>query len=232
MTNISLSKRLSAAAAEVRAGSVVADVGCDHGKLSAYLILSGRAAAAVATDIRPEPLARAAALFSSLGITQRAQTLLCDGLAGVDVAALNDVIIAGLGGECIAGIIERAPALKNCDKKLILVPASRHGELRRYLAAAGFGICAETAVCECAHHYSVISAFYGAAPRALTDVEALCGLVDPGTADGCAYIKAQCARERRALAGYAGGAAPDPNELCRRRNLIAALTAKTEEKSL
>ena len=62
---ISLTRRLRAAADLVRYGSVAADVGCDHGKLSAYLLDSGRAEFVYATDIRKQPLAKAAALLSS-----------------------------------------------------------------------------------------------------------------------------------------------------------------------
>lgn len=57
-----LDARLLAAAAYVRRGALVADIGCDHGKLAVYLARTGAARRVVAADIRPAPLARARAL--------------------------------------------------------------------------------------------------------------------------------------------------------------------------
>ncbi len=53
---IKLTERLSAVARLVRADSVLADVGCDHGFLPAYLLLNGKIKGAVASDIHEGPL--------------------------------------------------------------------------------------------------------------------------------------------------------------------------------
>ena len=50
-----LDARLAAAAAYVRPGSAAADVGCDHGKLAAYLAASGRCPRVIASDVRAQP---------------------------------------------------------------------------------------------------------------------------------------------------------------------------------
>ena len=53
-----LDARLAAAANYVRPGRAAADIGCDHGKLSAWLAGSGRCPRVFACDLRPGPLGK------------------------------------------------------------------------------------------------------------------------------------------------------------------------------
>ena len=48
-----LDERLTAAAALVREGEPVADIGCDHGKLTAVLAASGKYPKVIGADLRP-----------------------------------------------------------------------------------------------------------------------------------------------------------------------------------
>ena len=50
-----LDARLSAAAELVRPGEPVADIGCDHGKLTAVLAASGKYPKVIGADLRPGP---------------------------------------------------------------------------------------------------------------------------------------------------------------------------------
>ena len=54
-----LDARLTAAAELVRPGQPVADIGCDHGKLTAVLAASGRYPKVIGADLRPGPLSKA-----------------------------------------------------------------------------------------------------------------------------------------------------------------------------
>ena len=54
-----LSKRLTAVAALVTAGSFIADIGTDHGYVPIYLMKHGRIRGAVAADVNQGPLERA-----------------------------------------------------------------------------------------------------------------------------------------------------------------------------
>ncbi len=185
---ISLSRRLKTAADLVRSGSVTADVGCDHGKLSAYLLDSGRAAFVYATDIRKQPLEKAAALLSSERYRGKHACVLTDGLNGLPADAVTDVIIAGLGDDVTEKIISEAPWLRDVSKRLILVPSSRHEKVRQFLAASGFTVKEEYAVSERRHVYTVMAAEYTGTIRCLGVREKWLGGIDASSEDGKEYI--------------------------------------------
>ena len=76
-----LDARLSAAAELVRPGQPVADIGCDHGKLTAVLAASGKYPKVIGADLRPGPLAKAAQTLEYAGCKDRAELRLGDGLS-------------------------------------------------------------------------------------------------------------------------------------------------------
>ena len=142
-----LSERLSLIASLVPQGASVCDVGTDHGLLPAYLFLKGGMRSVSATDINEAPLERAKKSLKRYR-AEGVNLILCDGLAEIDPALDDSVIIAGMGGEVIGGIIDRAEFLKSDKVTLILQPMTGADELRGYLAQNGFNIEAEPCVCE------------------------------------------------------------------------------------
>ncbi len=110
-----LTPRLAAVAAWVPQDARLADVGTDHGYLPVQLILEGRIPSAIATDIRPGPLAKAAETVEHSALAGRVELRLCDGLAAVSPQEVDAVTIAGMGGETILKILSAAPwALDKC----------------------------------------------------------------------------------------------------------------------
>ena len=149
------------AASLVSNGKTVCDVGCDHGKLSLYLVKSGRAERIIATDINKMPLQKAIDLFAEHGISDKAQFFLTDGLQNItDTADITHVVIAGLGGDTMAQIIENAPFIKDNKVQLVLLPAQSGDKIRHYLYTHGFDITSEHTVGENKKFYSVITAVY------------------------------------------------------------------------
>lgn len=156
-----IGSRLLMAASLVCDGKIVCDVGCDHGKLSLYLIKSGKAQHVIATDINKMPLQKAVDLFKENNISDRAEFLLTDGLQGIEnTDDITHVVIAGLGGETMAQIIENAAFIKKNKTKLVLVPAQSGSRIREYLYKNGFSITGETTVNEKKKFYSAITAEY------------------------------------------------------------------------
>jgi tRNA (adenine22-N1)-methyltransferase len=188
MSVVTLSKRLAVAAELVREGACVADVGCDHGKLSAFLLLSGKKTPFVyATDIRPLPLQKAKDLLNRIGMTDKSECVLTDGLDGIPGNSVDDVVIAGLGADVITSVIHRCAWLYDPTKRLILIPASKNERLRVFLSQEGFDTLSETAVYEHGHYYSVILASYSGNKRSISLREKWLGLIDCRERTGAGY---------------------------------------------
>ena len=198
--NLTLSKRLSLAAGLVRQGRRVADVGCDHGKLSAFLLQSKKTPFVYATDIRPLPLEKAKELLNECGLEDKSCCLLTDGLNGVPGDQVDDVVIAGIGADVTNHVISEAGWLYQEDKHLVLVPASKRERVRRFLAAEGFETDREIAVVDAGHCYSVMSVYYTGHKRELSVAEAWIGKIDVTTEDGKTYLKQVRKRMEEVLA--------------------------------
>lgn len=156
-----IGSRLLMAASLVEKGKIVCDVGCDHGKLSLYLIKENKACHVIATDINKSPLEKAIRLFKENELEEKADFLHTDGLTGIEkVQDITHVVIAGLGGETMAKIIQEAEFIKQNKVKLVLIPAQSGAKIRRFLLENGFDIFQENTVGENKKFYTAISAVY------------------------------------------------------------------------
>ncbi len=127
---IRLDQRLTAIANLVDYGKV-ADVGCDHGKLGYYLVSTDRASEVIATDISKPSLDKAKELAFENGVADVMQTRLCDGLGAVCSEEVDTVIIAGLGGDVISGILQRAREEGKTFGSFILSPNTHPEKVRK-----------------------------------------------------------------------------------------------------
>ncbi len=186
---LELSKRLSLIASLVNEGSSVCDVGTDHGYLPAFLHLSGKCKSVCATDINEKPLESARANLKRLGADVK--LILCDGLAGITRQDANTVIIAGMGGEVISGIIDRAPFLRDNTVSLILQPTTAAKELRQFLAQNGFAVENETALVENGKVYSIMCVRFADRSYNIDAVRAVIGVLKPDSNDAKTYIEKQ-----------------------------------------
>lgn len=153
-----LDARLAAAAAYVRPGRTVADIGCDHGKLSAWLAGSGRCPLVFACDLREGPLQKARETCAPWA--DRVVFRLGSGLKVLAPGEAQDIVIAGMGAETIMEILDAAPWVFDGRYNLILVPATKHSLLRRWLARRGFALQSETLCTAAGRWYAVMNARY------------------------------------------------------------------------
>lgn len=153
-----LDARLAAVAAYVRPGSTVADIGCDHGKLSAWLAGSGRCPLVFACDLREGPLQKARETCAPWA--DRVVFRLGSGLKVLAPGEAQDIVIAGMGAETIMEILDAAPWVFDGRYNLILVPATKHSLLRRWLARRGFALQSETLCTAAGRWYAVMNARY------------------------------------------------------------------------
>ena len=194
-----LDARLAAAYAFVRAGRVAADIGCDHGKLSAALAGSGRCPLVLACDLRPGPLEKARVTCAPYG--DKVQFRLGSGLAVLAPGEAEDIIIAGMGAETIIEILEAVPWVFDARYNLVLVPATKHSVLRRWLARRGFALAGETLCQAAGRWYAVMNARYTGTCREPDGLECLCGLTNgqPGCEDYYAQQNAKLKKYRLGL---------------------------------
>lgn len=187
-----LSLRLKTVASLVPVGSRVADVGTDHAYLPAYLISSGISSSVIACDKNTKPLRNAAKTVELVGCGDKISLRLSDGLEKVLPCEADAVIMAGMGGEVIAGIIERAQWLKD-GKLLILQPMTSPEYLRRYLYSSGYVITDETAVEDLGKVYTVMRVTSGN-EEVSDDVFYVTGKINAKTDMGKTYLKKQYIR--------------------------------------
>lgn len=168
-----LSSRLQAVADMVTQGARLVDVGCDHGYIPVYLIANNRIESAIACDINRGPLASCIALVEDMGLEDRIECVLSDGLAAIDGDSVDDIVIAGMGGELIADILDRCPYAR--DKHIILNPMTHPELARRWLYDNGYKIDNDIIVSDNGHHYSVLDARYTGIVTERTDIDYFLG---------------------------------------------------------
>jgi tRNA A22 N-methylase len=171
-----LNARLLAAAELVR-GEIIADIGSDHAYLPAWLVKNNKIKKAYAIDISVKCVERIKANLEKFNISQEIiEPVLSDGLNGFkhleisdssDLSDLTDIIIAGMGGETIAGIISDIInsidiiKIKNpADINFILQPNTKKEVLKEFLIENQFKILQEITVQDKKRFYTIISAEY------------------------------------------------------------------------
>ena len=194
-----LDARLTAAAELVLPGKPVADIGCDHGKLTAVLAASGKYPRVIGADLRPGPLAKAEQTLEHAGCKDRVELRLGDGLSVLSAGEVGTIVLAGVSAQTTWEIIEQAPSVSQVGgPRLVMVPATRHSELRRWLWEHGFALAADRPVQAAGRWYAVMAAEYTGEVRTPTFTECLFGRTAewPEGAGYAAWQKAKLPRFR------------------------------------
>jgi len=149
-----LSGRLLAIAEMVPPVDTVADIGCDHGKLAVWLVKNGRARRAVCGDISAPSLEKARKKAEEEGLSDRISARVGSGLSVLAPGEADAAVIAGMGGELIASILEAD--IGKAPDVLVLSCHSMADVLRGWLADNGFFFEDEALVEEGRHFYPVM----------------------------------------------------------------------------
>lgn len=204
---LALQPRLALLARLVPEGSRLTDVGTDHGYLPVSLLQQGRIASAIASDIGAEPLEHARRTAQQYGVTG-IDFRLCPGLSAIAPEETDVIVISGMGGETIITVLQEAPWTKDGQHTLLLQPMTKAADLRHWLADNGYTFTAEHLVADKGRIYPVLTVT-GGAHRALTEAEALCGvlLADDPLYDAC--LSEHAAKLRRWAEGLRCSSDPD-----------------------
>ena len=173
-----------AVASLVRAGSALADVGCDHGFLPAYLIENGMIKSAVASDINEKPLQSCRTLVNELGFADKISCVLSDGLENINPEEVDDIAFCGMGGELIAQLMDETPWVKDARFHFIFNAMTHPEILRQWLCENGFEIGRDFIVKEGRHYYSVFDAVYSGKPQNMNEEFYFLGKIDDYTHSG------------------------------------------------
>lgn len=155
-------------------GKGIIDVGTDHGIIPIRLALSGYAGNIIASDIGIGPLKSAELNASSRGVQNKIQFRLCDGLDLCNPDEIDCILIAGMGGDTICGILDRAEWIFDASYTFLFQPMTKPEVLRYWLIHNEFMINQEGLVQEDGHIYQIIRASLGKS-KSMLDAEYMIG---------------------------------------------------------
>ena len=165
MNPIILDERLSAAAKMAREAlegqeqPKGADIGCDHGFLTASLLESVPELTMLASDVSAPSLEKARRLLASRGLEARARLTVADGLTAMETP-VHAVMILGMGAGTILKIVREGIA--QIGNAALIVQANVDLPLlRTELARMGFVIQKESYCRAAGRHYVTMLARQG-----------------------------------------------------------------------
>lgn len=129
------SKRIDTLCSLLEKTNVFADVGCDHGYCSEYMLKNELCNKAILSDISKGSLQKAETLLADYIEAGKAVSVLGNGFYGVD-KEVDEVLIAGMGGSEIVDILSDKK-YGFIPKQFIFQPMHDAEKLRRYLLANG-----------------------------------------------------------------------------------------------
>lgn len=157
--NITISNRLKMVASYVGNQVRFADIGSDHAYVPAYICTFDPEARGIATEINKGPFESAQNMIASQKLSHAIEVRLGDGLGPIELEdALDEVIIAGMGGTLMTSILENGKEKLIHIKKLILQPNIDEAEVRTWLSINGFQITEEAILEDKGHVYEIIVA--------------------------------------------------------------------------
>ncbi len=129
------SKRIDILCSHLRAAKTFADVGCDHGYCTEYMLKKGLCERAIFSDVSRGSLAKAEKLLAPYVRKGVAVGVLGDGFYGVPKDT-EQVLIAGMGGSEILSILTDKE-YGFLPKRFVFQPMHDSEKLRRYILSAG-----------------------------------------------------------------------------------------------
>ena len=135
----------------------VADIGCDHGYVTIYLLKNGIAERAVSADVNKGPLGACEKNLRLEHVSDKAKVLLSDGFKSFDdTEKIDTAVIAGMGGRLMKRILtEGEKHVKNMSQ-LVLQPQSEIFLIREWVRENNFHIEREEILKEDGKYYFIL----------------------------------------------------------------------------
>ena len=162
---MTLGSRMMMNASLVPVGARVADIGCDHGKLSVYLIEKKIATHVIASDVAEGPLKRAIKTVKHAGLNDSIELRLADGADGImrdDLGRpeVDVIVMAGIGGMLALQMVEKNIDIYRDIDCFIIQAQSNLDVLRLKMEDFGFTMIDEDMVYEDGKFYTAIKYIY------------------------------------------------------------------------
>ena len=149
-----LPKRLETIIERMPDSGCLADIGCDHAYVAIEAVRRGRAARALACDVRKGPLQQAAEHILCAGLAGKIETRLSDGLEQVAPGEADTVVVAGMGGPLMERILQ---GRLGDFAHFVLSPQSEIPHFRRFLLVEGMQIDEETMLIDEGKYYVILN---------------------------------------------------------------------------
>lgn len=178
--------------------NVFADVGCDHGLCTLYMLENGLCDSAIISDISEKSLAKAEKLLKKYIDGGICRPVCCDGLGAAGEADL--VLIAGLGGENMISMMERDGIPRN----FVLQPMHSVPRVREYLLENGASITRDDVFASGGKFYFTVC---GTRQGGSDSYSEACIKYGKGDVNGDLgrYLRLELAKKYAYLGGNAGG---------------------------
>ena len=168
-----MNKRLQIISEHINSKGFV-DVGTDHGYLPIHMAESGYQGKIFASDVNEDPLNKAIRNAKDVGVSDKIDFFLCDGLEKCPRDEIDTIVVAGMGGDMIVKILDEGYWCMSPNYKLILQPMSKAEILRYWLVYNEFEIIHELQIEENGTIYQIIVATFGGKTK-LNDAELYIG---------------------------------------------------------
>lgn len=165
-----LSKRLQAVADLLDCHDKIADIGCDHGFVSIYLIESKKARRCLAMDVNKGPLERAKEHVMEKRLSTYIETRLSDGARAIQFIEKEDgkreleveaALIAGMGGRLMIQILQDSLDKFQSMEEFVLQPQSEIAKVRQFVREIGYHIEREDMILEDGKYYPMMKVVRG-----------------------------------------------------------------------
>ena len=164
-----LSKRLQVIF-DLVSSRVIADVGCDHGKLTKALFDENKIEFAYVSDISKLSLEKAIKLLKDYD--GKFGAICCDGLSDYKGQDIGECIIAGMGGSEIIKIIENSPIEIS---KYILSPQHNEIDVKKFMISCGYDITYDIIILDKGKFYNIFKCEKSAEIQEVSDYDLIFG---------------------------------------------------------
>ncbi len=158
---IHLTPRLSAALEMLDECRCVADIGCDHGRLTAALLQKKICERVVASDISEQSLQKARQLIQLIGMSDRVSFRIGDGCSVLQPYECDTIVLLGMGGTLMCRMLEACSIPLMGAHSIVLQPMRAQDDIRRYLYDHEYRITADRIVSDHGRLYQVLKAIPG-----------------------------------------------------------------------